>query len=113
MAPGACLFEKTDSVACFLIFRPSPAPVRAHPQHSVEIGKPGGILDARTISRPGPVALIVDPALSENNPNNPTTRPGATFMGQFMDHDMTFDLGSSARRADGAGGLAQLPHAGA
>ena len=42
----------------------------------------------------GPVALIVDPALSVNNPNNPAHTAGTTFMGQFMDHDMTFDLTS-------------------
>ena len=36
----------------------------------------------------------MDPALSVNNPNNPTHTAGTTFMGQFMDHDMTFDLTS-------------------
>ena len=40
----------------------------------------------------GPIALIVDPALNVNNPNNTTHTAGTTFMGQFMDHDMTFDL---------------------
>jgi hypothetical protein len=35
-----------------------------------------------------------DPALSEDNPNSSTQRAGATFMGQCMDHDMTFDLTS-------------------
>ena len=52
------------------------------------------MLDAKDNLAAGPVALIVDPALSENNPNNPVTTAGATFMGQFMDHDMTFDLSS-------------------
>ena len=60
----------------------------------LEIGKPGGILDANDDLEAGPVALIVDPALSVNNPNNPTHTAGTTFMGQFMDHDMTFDLTS-------------------
>ena len=55
---------------------------------------PGGILDAKDNLAAGPVALIVDPALSVNNPNNPTHTAGTTFMGQFMDHDMTFDLTS-------------------
>jgi hypothetical protein len=59
-----------------------------------EIGQPGGILDAKDNLAAGPVALIVDPALSANNQNNPTHTAGATFMGQFMDHDMTFDLAS-------------------
>jgi hypothetical protein len=61
----------------------------------IEIGRPGGLLDAQDDLAAGPVALIVDPALSENNPNNPTHTAGTTFMGQFMDHDMTFDLTSA------------------
>jgi hypothetical protein len=60
----------------------------------LELGKPGGILDAKDNLAAGPVALIADPALSRNNPNNPAHTAGTTFMGQFMDHDMTFDLNS-------------------
>ena len=60
----------------------------------LEIGKPGGILDAKDDLSAGPVALIVDPALNVNNPNNDTHTAGTTFMGQFMDHDITFDLAS-------------------
>jgi hypothetical protein len=59
-----------------------------------EIGKKGGIMDARDDLEAGPVALIVDPELSKNNQNNPDQTAGTTFMGQFMDHDMTFDLTS-------------------
>ncbi len=59
-----------------------------------DIGKPGGVMDAKDDLAAGPVALIVDPALSVNNPNNLTHTAGTTFMGQFMDHDMTFDLTS-------------------
>jgi Animal haem peroxidase len=61
----------------------------------LEIGKPGGILDARDDLTAGPAALIADAALSANNPNNATHAAGATFMGQFMDHDLTFDLASA------------------
>jgi hypothetical protein len=60
----------------------------------MEIGKPGGIMDARDALERGPVDLIVDPALSAINRNNPTHTAGTTFMGQFMDHDMTFDTSS-------------------
>jgi hypothetical protein len=60
----------------------------------MELGKPGGILDAKDNLAAGPAALIVDPALNLNNPNNDTHTAGTTFMGQFMDHDMTFDLTS-------------------
>ena len=59
-----------------------------------DIGKPGGMLDAKDNLLAGPVQLIIDPTLSANNPNNPTHTAGTTFMGQFMDHDMTFDLSS-------------------
>jgi heme peroxidase len=59
-----------------------------------EIGKPGGILDAADDLAAGPIALIVDPALSNNNQNNPTHTAGTTFVGQFLDHDLTFDLTS-------------------
>jgi hypothetical protein len=61
----------------------------------LDIGRPGGMLDARDNLAAGPVALIVDPALSANNPNNAAHTAGTTFMGQFMDHDMTFDLSST------------------
>ena len=57
----------------------------------MELGKPGGPLDARDHLAAGPVALIVDPALSVNNPNHPTHTAGMTFLGQFLDHDITFD----------------------
>ncbi len=60
----------------------------------MEMGKPGGILDAKDNLAAGPVALIVDPALNMNNANNPQQTAGTTFMGQFMDHDVTFDLTS-------------------
>jgi hypothetical protein len=60
----------------------------------IDIGKPGGLLDAKDDLSQGPVALITNPALSVNNPNNVTHTAGTTFMGQFMDHDMTFDATS-------------------
>ena len=59
-----------------------------------DIGRPGGMLDAHDDLSKGPILLITDPDLNLNNPNNPTMTAGATFMGQFMDHDMTFDLSS-------------------
>src|SRR5215217_1371979 len=63
-------------------------------QALLELGKPGGLMDAKDQLSAGPVALITDPSLSVNNPNNPTQTAGSTFMGQFMDHDITFDIGS-------------------
>ena len=51
-------------------------------------------MDAKDDLAEGPIHLIVNPALSLNNPNNPTHTAGTTFMGQFIDHDLTFDLTS-------------------
>jgi hypothetical protein len=59
-----------------------------------ELGKPSGLLDARDQLSAGPVLLITDPSLSANNPNNPNHTAGTTFFGQFIDHDITFDVGS-------------------
>ena len=61
----------------------------------MELGQPGGIhLGTKMISLHKAVNLIVDPALSRNNPNSTAHTAGTTFMGQFADHDMTFDLTS-------------------
>jgi hypothetical protein len=60
----------------------------------LELGKPGGLLDANDDLSAGPVRLITDPSLSATNPNNPTQTAGTTFLGQFIDHDVTFDAGS-------------------
>ena len=64
----------------------------------IEIGSPGGVLDAADRLDRGPVQLIADSSLSVHNPDNPTHTAGTTFMGQFMDHDMTFDLASPLGR---------------
>ena len=57
----------------------------------MQLGTPGGILDANDDLAAGPVALITDPNLQLINRNNPTHTAGVTFFGQFIDHDMTFD----------------------
>jgi hypothetical protein len=66
----------------------------------LEVGQQGGILDAKDDLGAGPMALIVDPTVNGNpsatdpygtNPDNPTMTAGSTFVGQFTDHDVTFD----------------------
>ena len=57
----------------------------------MDMGRPGGVLDARDALDQGPVNLITNPALSANNPDNSTHTAGTTFVGQFLDHDITFD----------------------
>src|SRR5262245_52936954 len=65
----------------------------------LELGKPGGILDAKDRLDLGPILLITNPELSPNNLDNPPHTAGTTFVGQFMDHDMTFDLDSRLGQA--------------
>ena len=83
----------------FPTLRRSP-PTPTGPGRARRAGGHGGPMD------PGddlsdPITLITDPAKSANNPNNPTITAGFTFLGQFLDHDMTFDPTSSlARRQD-------------
>jgi hypothetical protein len=48
-----------------------------------DIGRIDGLLDAQ------------DDTETPNNPDNPNHTAGVTFMGQFMDHDMTFDTEST------------------
>jgi hypothetical protein len=65
-----------------------------------ELGAKGGPMDAGD-DLSDPITLITDPAMSAANPNNPRMTAGFTFLGQFVDHDMTFDPTSSlARRQD-------------
>ena len=66
-------------------------------QALLKIGAPGGMLDANDdLFGPGggPVNLITDPTLSLINKNNPHDTAGMTFVGQFIDHDLTFDATS-------------------
>jgi hypothetical protein len=60
----------------------------------LELGKRGGLMDAHDDLAAGPVALIVDPALSRTNRDSDQHTAGLTFFGQFLDHDMTFDTTS-------------------
>jgi Animal haem peroxidase len=59
----------------------------------IDIGKPGGLMDARDPLNEGPVRLITNPELSPRNidQNVRNMTAGTTFVGQFLDHDITFD----------------------
>lgn len=61
----------------------------------LDIGRVGGVLDAKDDIGQGPILLITDPNLSLNNRDNPNHTAGRTFMGQFLDHDVTFDATSA------------------
>jgi hypothetical protein len=62
-----------------------------------DLGAKGGPMDAGD-DLSDPITLITDPAKSAGNPDNPTMTAGFTFLGQFVDHDMTFDPTSSLAR---------------
>ena len=55
-------------------------------------------MDAKDDMTKSPVDLIVNLDLQRNNPNSPIMTAGMTFLGQFIDHDMTFDPTSSLER---------------
>lgn len=61
-------------------FAPDTAKVRAA---LIELGEQGGIME---------------PASADDNPDNPDIPAGFTFLGQFLDHDITFDPTSSLER---------------
>ena len=58
-----------------------------------ELGKKGGLMDA------------TDPARNEDNPD---ISAGFTFLGQFIDHDLTFDPTSSLERQNDPEGIANF-----
>ncbi|MEV0381158.1 peroxidase family protein [Nonomuraea sp. NPDC050643] len=60
----------------------------------MEMGRLGGIMDAKDPLQEGPIRLITNPELSPGNRDNPFHTAGTTFLGQFLDHDMTFDATS-------------------
>jgi hypothetical protein len=55
------------------------------------LGAPGGPMDAHDDLAAGPLALILNPG---TNHDNPAMTAGMTFVGQFIDHDLTLDATS-------------------
>ena len=109
-AAGAAVLGSSDVAAQTIAAQPRTEPRRfsrmfeglpsfAQPTPSVraaltDMGAPGGLMDAQDPLHFGPVDLITKPELSPNNRDNPTHTAGITFLGQFIDHDMTFDTSS-------------------
>ena len=97
-APARSRFVSTDAQHFGRLFPKLPpfAPAnKGVTKNLLALGAQGGPLDAKDPLGAGPIALITNPALSANNPDNPTHTAGTTFMGQFIDHDITFDTGST------------------
>jgi len=56
-----------------------------------KLGEKGGVIDALD-NLTDPVQSITNPnEFSPNNPDNPNMTAGVTFLGQFLDHDITLD----------------------
>jgi hypothetical protein len=69
---------------------PTLPPLEAARDSLIALGAAGGIMDGRDQPPPAP---------SPGNPDNPADLPaGFTFLGQFIDHDITFDPTSSLER---------------
>ena len=99
ITPRSTFYEQGRFGRMFPTLAPFSADTPTIRQALMELGKPGGLMDAQDGT--DPIALIVDPAQNVHNPNNPGLTAGMTFLGQFLDHDMTFDPTSSlARRQD-------------
>jgi len=60
----------------------------------MELGRPGGVMDAADPTDLGPDRLVLEPELSPGNPDNPAIPAGFTYAGQFLDHDLTRDAGT-------------------
>ena len=84
---------------------------RGSSRRSSSSGRRAGSSTRTTTLARGPVQLITDPSLSVHNPDNPTHTAGTTFMGQFIDHDMTFDVASPLGMPTAPIALAERPHA--
>ncbi|HVG14628.1 MAG TPA: heme peroxidase family protein, partial [Chitinophagaceae bacterium] len=64
----------------------------------MEIGEKGGIMDANDDLTLPPSDHITSLPAQVHNPNSPVMTAGMTFLGQFIDHDMSFDPTSSLER---------------
>lgn len=60
-----------------------------------KLGELGGIMDANDQLQQHPSALITEAQFNVDNQDNPEVTAGMTFLGQFLDHDMTLDITSS------------------
>jgi Animal haem peroxidase len=60
-----------------------------------KLGALAGPMDAKDPISKDPKELITKPELFADNPDNPDMTAGMTFLGQFLDHDMTLDITSS------------------
>ena len=64
-------------------------------ERAKQLGEKGGPIDALD-DLTDPIQSILNPdVFSPQNPDNPNMTAGVTFIGQFLDHDLTLDLKST------------------
>ena len=86
--------KDTSFTRMFPELPPFAPPTDAARDQAKKLGEKGGLIDALDILS-DPVLSITNPALfSPNNPDNPNMTAGMTFLGQFLDHEITFDPNS-------------------
>ena len=93
--PNSRYFEQGRFGRMFPALEPFAADTPTVRASLMKMGEIGGIIDAQDDPMATPKDLITDPALNVNNPNNLTMTAGMTFLGQFIDHDITLDTTSS------------------
>ena len=95
--PQSIFYEQGRFGRLFPTLPPFAADTKLMREALLELGARNGPMDADD-DLSDPIALITDPNKSVSNPDNPTMTAGFTFLGQFLDHDMTFDPSSSLAR---------------
>lgn len=86
--------NETSFVRMFHDLPPGLPPTDAARDLVKQLGAKDGLLDAQDLLS-DPVQSITNPSVfSPNNPDNPSMTAGMTFVGQFLDHDLTFDPNS-------------------
>src|SRR3954449_5775693 len=97
LTPQSAFYDKGRFGRLFPTLPPFAADTPLIRDALAELGAAGGPMDpGDDLSHPG--TLITDPGKSPRNPDNPASTAGFTFVGQFLDHDMTFDPTSSLAR---------------
>ena len=95
--PQSIFYEQGRFGRLFPTLPPFAADTKLMRDALLELGAKNGPMDAND-DLSDPITLITDPSKSVDNPDNPTMTAGFTFLGQFLDHDMTFDPSSSLAR---------------
>lgn len=73
-----------------------------------ELGRPGGIMDADDPVELGAERLVIEGDINPRNLDNRAIPAGMTYAGQFLDHDLTRDAGSTLGQPEPLGRVVNL-----